>query len=244
MDAGLPAPEQSRPRTMQWVRLAMSIGLRYGMVAVLIVMIVVTSILDSRFLTESNLFNMLVQWAPEGLMAIGMTYVIISGGFDLSVGGIYAGATVLGATVANQSTVGLAIVAVIAAGGFVGLLNGALITRLAVNPFVATLGMGFVVTGIAEVTSSGQPITVTKASFSTLGTGHWIGVPIPGVLLIVGLIVFGVILARSVYGRYIYAIGGGEDSHPIREDRGLCALGCDGRSCRHGDRVAVVGGAG
>ena len=72
-----------------------SLLLRYGMIVVLIVMVIVTIILDSAFLDSSNLLNLLLQWAPVGLMAIGMTYVIIAGGFDLSVGGIYAGAAVL-----------------------------------------------------------------------------------------------------------------------------------------------------
>jgi ribose transport system permease protein len=186
--------------------------LRYGMVVVLVVMVMVTSILDSHFLDSNNLLNLLRQWAPQGLMAIGMTYVIITGGFDLSVGGIYAGGAVLAAAAANQAPVALALLAVIAAGAAVGLLNGALITRLDVNPFVATLGMGFVVTGVAEVASNATPVLVTKTSFTTLGAGNWGPFPIPGVLLVVGLVVGGLALARTVYGRYVYAVGGGEEA--------------------------------
>lgn len=212
VDIAVVEPEQSGTPPEKWLLVALSIALRYGMVAVFVVMVIVTSILDSGFLTSENLLNLLLQWAPQGLMAIGMTYVIISGGFDLSVGGTYAGATVLGAAIANHAPLALAIAATMAAGAAVGVLNGGLITRLDVNPFVATLGMGFVITGVAEVASGGQPIIVNKASFATLGTGDWIGLPIPGVLLIVGLIIGGFTLARTVYGRYIYAIGGGEEA--------------------------------
>jgi ribose transport system permease protein len=187
--------------------------LRYGMVVLLVVMVVVTSILDPHFVDSANLLNLLRQWAPQGLMAIGMTYVIISGGFDLSVGGTYAAGAVLAAAVANHAPVGLAILAVLGAGAAVGVINGVLITRLDVNPFVATLGMGFIVTGVAEVASNATPVLVTKPSFTTLGAGSWLGsLPIPGVLLIVGLVVGGAVLARTVYGRYIYAVGGGEEA--------------------------------
>lgn len=207
-------PELQAPsgRVMPLHRVAFSLFLRYGMVAVLIVMIVATTLLDPNFMNKTNLLNLLLEWAPDGLMAIGMTYVIISGGFDLSVGGIYAGAAVLGAAVANNTAVGLAIPACLGAGAAVGGLNGALITRLEVNPFVATLGTGFVFTGFAEVLSNAQPILVSKPSFQTLGTGSWLGIPIPGVLLIVGLVIGGVVLARTVYGRYVYAIGGGDEA--------------------------------
>lgn len=186
--------------------------LRYGMVLLLVAMVIVTSALDSQFLDSSNLLNLLRQWAPQGLMAIGMTYVIITGGFDLSVGGVYAGGAVLAAAIANHAPIGLAIIAVVAAGAGVGLLNGLLVTWLDVNPFVATLGMGFVVTGVAEVASNATPVLVTKLGFMTLGAGSLGPVPIPGVLLVVGLVIGGLVLARTVYGRYVYAVGGGEEA--------------------------------
>lgn len=185
---------------------------RYGMVVLLGVMIIVTTILDSHFLTSANLLNLVRQWAPQGLMAIGATYVIITGGFDLSVGGIYAMGAVLAAAVTNHATVGIAMLAVIFAGAGVGLLNGFLITVLDVNPFVATLGVGFVVTGAVEVASNAFPVMVSKTSFSTLGAGNWGAFPIPGVLLVIGLILGGLGLSRTIYGRYVYAVGGSEEA--------------------------------
>jgi ribose transport system permease protein len=186
--------------------------LRYGMVVFLVAMVVVTTSLDPHFLDRANLLNLLRQWAPAGLMAVGMTFVIISGGFDLSVGGTYAAAAVLSAGIALHHSILAAILVTICMGAGVGLVNGLLITRLEVNPFVATLGMGFVVTGLAEVLSGATPVFVPKASFGNFGGGNILGLPTPGVLLIVGLVVGGLVLGRTVYGRYIYAIGGNEEA--------------------------------
>jgi ribose transport system permease protein len=185
---------------------------RYGMIIGLIALVVVTTALDSSFLQTNNLLNLLRQWAPPGLMAVGMTFVIISGGFDLSVGGTYAAAAVLSAALALVMPIPAAIALAVLMGGGIGLVNGVVITRLEVNPFVATLGMGFIVTGLTEVISNAHPIMVEDPAFQIFGGGDILGVPIPGILLIVALLVGGVVLARSVYGRYVYAIGGGDEA--------------------------------
>jgi len=192
-------------RGPQWI-------FRYGMVIGLGALIVVTTALDPSFLQVNNLLNLLRQWAPPGLMAVGMTFVIISGGFDLSVGGTYAAAAVLSAALALVVPIPVAIALAVLMGAGVGLVNGAVITRLEVNPFVATLGMGFIVTGLTEVISNAHPIMVEDPAFQIFGGGDILGIPIPGILLIVALLVGGVILARSVYGRYVYAIGGGDEA--------------------------------
>ena len=123
-------PEGLRERTASIARQGSTILLRYGMVGVLVLMVIVTVALDSTFLDGSNLMNLLLQWAPVGLMAIGMTYVIIGGGFDLSVGGIYAGAAVLYAGMANEGfPVALAVLLALLAGVGAGVVNGTIITR-------------------------------------------------------------------------------------------------------------------
>jgi ribose transport system permease protein len=187
--------------------------LRYGMIGVFVSMVIVTAILDSTFLDRTNLLNLLLEWAPVGLMAIGMTFVIIGGGFDLSVGGTYAGAACLYAGMVNWGApVPVAILAVLGAGIGAGIVNGGIITRLDVNPFVATLGTGFVLRGLALVTTAATPIIVDESSFQWIGAGKWGIFPIPAVILVVALIVFGFILARAIYGRSIYAIGGGNEA--------------------------------
>jgi ribose transport system permease protein len=192
-------------RGPQWI-------FRYGMIIGLVALIVVTAALDSSFLQTNNMLNLLRQWAPPGLMAVGMTFVIISGGFDLSVGGTYAAAAVLSAALALIMPIPAAVALAVLMGAGIGLVNGAVITRLEVNPFVATLGMGFIVTGLTEVISNAHPIMVEDPAFQILGGGDLFGIPIPGILLIIALLVGGVVLARSVYGRYVYAIGGGDEA--------------------------------
>jgi ribose transport system permease protein len=187
--------------------------LRYGMIGVFVAMVIVTAILDSTFLDRDNLLNIMLEWAPVGLMAIGMTFVIIAGGFDLSVGGTYAGASCLYAGMVHWGApVPIAILAVLGAGVGAGVVNGGIITRLDVNPFVATLGTGFMLRGLALVTTAATPIIVDQSSFTWIGAGKWGIFPIPAVILVVALIVFGFILARTIYGRSIYAIGGGNEA--------------------------------
>lgn len=186
--------------------------LRYGMVVVFALLVALTVALDRQFLDSSNLLNLALQWAPVGIMAIGMTYVIIGGGFDLSVGGMYAGAAVLYAAIAQDSSTVLAIVATMLAGAAVGVINGLIITRLDVNPFVATLGTGFMLRGLALVATAATPILVSKSNFLIVGSNKVGPFPIPAVLLIVGLLIGGVVLARTVYGRAVYAVGGNEES--------------------------------
>lgn len=185
---------------------------RYGMVVVLVVLFVATSILDSSFLDGNNLLNLLLQWAPVGLMAIGMTYVIIAGGFDLSVGGTYAMSGVIFAALAQHQPIWLALVAALAAGAVIGVANGVIITRLDVNPFVTTLGTGFVIQGLALVATASAPIIVSKAGFGVLGSDKIGPFPIPAVLLVVGLLIGGFFLARTVYGTAVYAVGGNAES--------------------------------
>jgi ribose/xylose/arabinose/galactoside ABC-type transport system permease subunit len=183
------------------------------MIGVFVAMVIVTAILDSTFLDRTNLLNLLLEWAPVGLMAIGMTFVIIAGGFDLSVGGTYAGAACLYAGMVNWGApVPIAILAVLGAGIGAGIVNGGIITRLDVNPFVATLGTGFMLRGLALVTTAATPIIVDESSFQWIGAGKWGIFPIPAVILVVALIVFAFILARTIYGRSIYAIGGGNEA--------------------------------
>jgi ribose transport system permease protein len=182
-----------RPAGTQWI-------FRYGMVLAFIGLTIVTAILDPSFLQTNNLLNLLRQWAPPGLMAVGMTFVIISGGFDLSVGGTYAAAATLSALLALSMPIPAAIVVAIFMGSVIGLINGAVITRLEVNPFVATLGMGFIVTGLTEVLSNAMPQIVEDPAFQILGGGNIWGIPIPGVLLVIALLVGGIVLGGVFTG--------------------------------------------
>ena len=188
--------------------------LRYGIVAVLIVMVVVATLLYPGFLSFQNLMNILSQNAPIGIVAVGMTFVIIAGGFDLSVGAVVGlGATLFASLTLQHSLVAAAAVA-IGAGVLVGTTNGIVVTRLRVNPFVATLGAASIINGFMLIYSNTQPYVVSDPGFQELGAGRVGGVPI-SIFVLAGVFALGGwILGWTKYGRWIYAIGGNaEASH-------------------------------
>ena len=115
-------------------------------------------------------------------------------------GGTYAAAATLSAWLALSMPIPAAIAVAIVMGSVIGLINGAVITRLEVNPFVATLGMGFIVTGLTEVLSNAMPQIVENPAFQIFGGGDIWGIPIPGILLIIALLVGGVVLGGAFTG--------------------------------------------
>lgn len=185
---------------------------RYGIVVVLIVMLVAASILYGGFLTPQNISNILSQNAPIGIVAVGMTFVIIAGGFDLSVGAIAGMGATLFASLALRFPLEVAGVVAIAAGLLVGAVNGFVINRLRVNPFVATLGAASVINGLMLIYSSTQPYVVSDAGFQTLGAGKIGVVSISIIVLIAVFLVGGLVLSWTRYGRWVYAIGGNAEA--------------------------------
>jgi ribose transport system permease protein len=154
----------------------------------------------------------LSQNAPVGIVAVGMTIVMIGGGFDLSVGAIFALGAVVFASKADALGLWGAAAVVIAVSLVCGAVNGFIVTKLRVNPFVATLGTGSAIGGMAYIYSNSAPQTPENFDFQTLGTGSWAGLPISVWLLGLALLVGGFVLARTVYGRSIYAIGGNTEA--------------------------------
>jgi ribose transport system permease protein len=203
-----PTPSDRRSRG-EIIRYATGIVLaKFGIVAVLIVLIVVGEITYPGFLARSNISDLVSQNASIGLVAIGMTFVILGEGFDLSVGGTYALSSVLYAQISVGHPVALAAAAALGAGLVAGLINGEVVARVRVNPFVATLGSGFVFSGLAYIYSKSAPISVQKAGFQWLGAGTLGGVPVAIWALAVVALVAAFILSRTVYGRNVYAVGG------------------------------------
>lgn len=184
----------------------------YAICVVLVVVVVVASILESGFTDPDNLKALLVQAAPVGIAAAGMTLVIIAGGFDLSVGSLFAGGAVVYAALSNRMPLLPAALLVMLMGATAGTVNGVLVTRLRVNPLVATLGTGSVFGGAVYLGSSSTPVTAVKPSFGALGNNAIVGIPAPVVVLAVVLAIAGVALARTIYGRSIYAIGGNNEA--------------------------------
>ena len=163
---------------------------------------------NPAFLSQQNVFNMLSQWAPAGIMAVGMTFVILTGGFDLSIASGYSLCAVVAAYVGQGYPPSIAFAAAIAVGLIFGLVNGLLVAVVRINPFITTVGSGFVINGVALVLTENAAFLVDDPAFGTLGAGRWHGFPYSGMLLIAFLLIFGLILARTIYGEAIYAVGG------------------------------------
>lgn len=205
-DPGVTNPEAPAIRSV--ARAAFEVVLEYGMVVVLIGLLAVAAITYPGFLATTNLSNIVSQNAPLGLVAIGMTFIIIGGGFDLSVGAIYALSATVFAGTALVHPIPVAAAVALAVSLAAGLANGLLVTRLRVNPFVATLGTATALGGLAIVYSRGAPQLVYDPAFKTLGQGSFLGVPIATIILVAAFIGFGFLLHRTTFGRSVYATGG------------------------------------
>jgi len=186
-------------------------GVRYAILWVLVALVIAAQLAYPSFLTVENLKNMLSQNAEVGVVAMGMTFVIVGGGFDLSVSGSFSFGAVLFAGLCMNSHLPVvpALALVLAAGAGLGLLNGVVVATLRVNAFVTTLGTAFAYDGLAALYSHSAPITVYGvAGFDAIGAGELLGIPVPIVLLVVLYLAGGVLLAKSAYGRRLYAVGG------------------------------------
>jgi len=195
---------------------------RFRSLLALALMVLALSLLSDRFLTPDNGWNILRQISVNLCLSIGMTLVILSGGIDLSVGAILAlagalaagllknGIAIPGTDVLLQFTVSGAILAGLVVGGAAGWANGFAITRFRLPPFVATLGMFSIARGLTMLWTGGFPITGLGDGFGHLGTGTFLGMPMPVWIMLVLTAVFVVVTKRTRFGRHLYAVGGNE----------------------------------
>jgi ribose/xylose/arabinose/galactoside ABC-type transport system permease subunit len=186
---------------------------RYGTLIGLVLLCAVLWALTPHFLTLSNLLNVAQQTSINAIVAAGMTFVIISGGIDLSVGSIVAlSGVVLGTLLQGGVPIPIAIAGSIAAGIACGFINGLLISIGRLPPFIATLGMMSVARGAALLFTEGRPVSGFDESFRWIATGGVGFVPSPVLVMIAVYAVAHVVLARTTFGRYVYAIGGNEEA--------------------------------
>lgn len=195
-----------------WRRLAIS-GRRLGTLAGLLGLCLLLWILTPHFLTVSNLLNVLEQTSINAVIAVGMTFVILSGGIDLSVGSILALAGVVMATLLQQDWPVPAAMAVGLIMGFgFGALNGVAIAWGRLPPFIATLGMMSIARGCALLFTEGRPVSGFDQTFRSLATARILGIPAPVVLTAAVYLVARFVLTSTRFGRYIYAMGGNEEA--------------------------------
>ncbi len=179
----------------------------------LVLIVVILSVVNGDFLTVGNIFNVLRQISINALIAFGMTFVILTGGIDLSVGSILAlsSAFTAGLMASGMNTwlaVGIGLV-----GGLVmGAINGLLITKGKVAPFIATLATMTVFRGLTLVYTQGRPITGFKEDFALLGKGYFLQIPMPIIWMVIAFAVLYIILKHTTFGRRVYALGSNEEA--------------------------------
>ena len=179
----------------------------------LIVLFVVLSIASPVFLSQGNLSTVVRQTAVINIIALGMTLIIITSGIDLSVGAILAMSGYLGATLMESGTpIPLAVLGGIAVGTLCGTINGLLITRLKINPFIVTLGMLGVLRGTTLTISKGLPASRLPDSFKYLGEGTFLGAPVVLWVLLVLAVIMHFVLEHTRLGRYAFSIGSNPDA--------------------------------
>ncbi|MEI6196741.1 MAG: ribose ABC transporter permease [Verrucomicrobiota bacterium] len=182
-----------------------------GLVISLFVISATLSFAIPNFLTVSNLINVVRQISINGILAVGVTFVLLTGGVDLSLGSLVALTGVVAACAAHpgQFSVVVPVTLGLLAGAACGAVNGFVITKGKVAPFIVTLGMMTVARGLALVVSGGRPVSDLSSSFTRLG-GDVVGVPIPAIILAVITLLSFLLLRNMRIGRYIYAVGGNE----------------------------------
>jgi inositol transport system permease protein len=199
---------------------------RFAPLIFLLLLMLVFAIMEPRFLSSVNLFNVMRQVSITGLLAIGMTFVILTAGIDLSIGSLLAFAGLVAAAVAkggmeDRFTVGdetigygwqLAALAAIAVGILGGLLQGIAITKLKVPAFVVTLGGMSVFRGAALLFASGGPISGFQPDYTWWGQGRIFSVPVPVIIFLVAAVIAHVVLSYTRYGRRVYAVGGNPEA--------------------------------
>lgn len=214
---------------------------RYGMLMILLLLVLVFLVSSPAFRTTNNLINLVQQNSIYGIVACGMLFMIIAGGFDLSVGSVAAMAGVVAAylfTTLPAYSIPIGVAGGLAAGLAAGFLNGVLIAKIGINPFIATLGTQILIRGLLFIATDARPIYGLPIEYTVVGLGK-IG-PIPVATLIFALVALGsyYVLRFTRFGHYVYSVGGSPVSsrlNGINVDRvtilayviggGLAALG-------------------
>jgi ribose transport system permease protein len=185
----------------------------YGIIVFAIALFIYFTIASSVFLTSQNLLNLVFQNATIGIAACAVTFTIIAGNFDLSLGAIFVLSEVLGAYAAVHWGVWWSFPVAIGSGAVMGLINGLLVTKLRVNAFLATLASALTFGGIAVgVTHGGLLITPSSSVFTFLGQHRVIGIQYPVIIFAVVAIVLQLVLAYTVFGRHLYGVGGNRNA--------------------------------
>ncbi|MDQ0177965.1 ribose ABC transporter permease [Bacillus chungangensis] len=192
-----------------------SILKKIGPLIGLLLIVIIISIMSPSFLTLNNLLNVLRQVSINALIAFGMTFVILTGGIDLSVGSTLAlsGAVTAGLMAGGTDPI-LAMLIGLILGAILGAINGIIITKGKVAPFIATLATMTIYRGLTLVYTEGKPISGLgdSAAFKMLGKGYFLGIPVPVLTMAIAFGVLYFLLKKTTFGRRVYAVGGNEEA--------------------------------
>ncbi|MCR4704848.1 MAG: ABC transporter permease [Lachnospiraceae bacterium] len=185
----------------------------YGVIIGFIALCVIISFASPAFLTTRNILNLLRQSAVVGVLSAGMTLIIISGNFDISVGYICGCAGAISAVLITKGFSFWAIVpVVIVFGAVVGVISGIAVAKFAIPSMIATLGMGQVVNGALLLITGGYPISVKEPVMTYIGKESFLGIPVPIYLFVLAIVFVNFILLKTIVGRHIYAVGGNDET--------------------------------
>ena len=184
----------------------------YGIVVAFAILVAAVASQNSVFVSRENLLNISSQWAPAGVMAAGLTFVLIAGGIDLSIGANFNLCAVLAAAIGEHHDPGLAFLAALALGTGIGLVNAVIVTVTGIDSFIATLGVAFALSSISQILTGNVAYYVDNEDFLSLGAGDWHTIPYAGMVMVGTFLVLGIILWRGTYGQKIYAVGGNREA--------------------------------
>lgn len=202
-----PVPAKSVP--MDMLKKAVQ-SEKSGLILALIIMIIVFSILTgNKYFSTDNIINIFISSSIVGLVTIGEGYLLIGGQVDLSPGSVAAFSGVLVSLLLSAGiSMWLALPIVIIAGMVIGMVNATLVNKLKLEPFIATLASMSIFRGLAHIICGGKAVFITDSHFLKLGVGRVAGIPIPVIIFLALFILFGVVLARTKFGRSVYMVGG------------------------------------
>jgi ribose transport system permease protein len=181
---------------------------RFAVIPILVAVLILSEIEVHNFFTWSLFKILLSQNASLGIIAVGLTFVLISGCMDISVGAVYAAGASVYTKVGLHSSMALALILAIVVGVVAGVVNGVLVTRLKFNPFVTTLSTASLFGGLVVVYAGNNAVTPTNPGFGTLGNGAIVGIPYSVILLVAVVALGTLLLHRTSFGRSLYATGG------------------------------------
>lgn len=188
-------------------------GDKLTMMAAIVVVFVIFTFLNRNFFTLTNIVNILVAGSLVGLVAIGHTYLIIAAQNDLSPGAVVAFTGVLAALLSSAGLpFGLVCIITIICGSLIGVFNAFMVNKIKLDPFIATLVTQSVIRGFAYIICDGKPVSITDPIYLLVGKLRIFGVPFAVWIMIIFILIFGIILAKTTFGKNIYAIGGNKDA--------------------------------